>query len=92
MKKHDFTPEQLAKFFDAVGARQPEVSGSQFTAQELLKLAEKADGFTDWPKHTDDPKVNYVIDCITAFMCGDEEPEYDEQLYLEEIEAFKALD
>lgn len=92
MKKHSLTTEQVQKFFDAVGAKQLEISGGQFTAKELLKLAEPAGGFNDWPKHTDCPVVNHVIDCITAIFCKDKEPEYDEKIYLEEIEAFKALD
>lgn len=44
---------------------------------------------TDWPKATDDPKVNHAVDCIVADE-GDE-PEYEEKLYAAEVEAFKDL-
>ena len=91
MKTHALTTEQLKTFFDAVGARLPEVFSGQFTTEKLRYLAELNGGFNDWPKHTEDPIVNYVIDCITAALCGDEEEEYDEKIYLEEIEASKTL-
>ena len=32
---------------------------------------------------TDDPYVNYIVDCIT-----DEYEPYDEELYVEEVQAF----
>lgn len=40
------------------------------------------------PRITKDPQVNYAVDCIVGFVDEDEEP-YDEELYLEEIEAFE---
>lgn len=91
MAIHSFTTEQMQKFVDAVGsARAPEIAGGQFTTEQLRKLTESIGGLHDWPKITDDPKVNYAIDCIVEDD-GDEEPAYDEQLYATEIEAFKTL-
>lgn len=92
MKIVDLTTEQLQVFFDAVGSSKTGVAGGRFNTRKLQRVAESTGGFNDWPKHTDDPWVNHVIDCITARFCGDKDPEYDEKLYLEEIEAFKELD
>lgn len=56
------------------------------TTEQLQKLVEAFGDGKDWPKLTDDPKVNYAVDCITQ---GVGDWPYDEQLYIKEIEAFK---
>ena len=60
------------------------------TTEQLRKLVSAIGDGNDWPKHTDDPMVNYAVDCI-VHDDGDVPP-YDERLYAEEIEAFKALE
>lgn len=59
-----------------------------FTTEQLKKLVDAIGDGKDWPKITDDPKVNYAVDCIVED--GGEESVYDEQLYVAEIEAFRA--
>ncbi|OGZ95511.1 MAG: hypothetical protein A3I44_03470 [Candidatus Sungbacteria bacterium RIFCSPLOWO2_02_FULL_51_17] len=60
------------------------------TIEQLRKLVNAIGDGSNWPKHTDDPKVNYAVDCIVQDDGG--VPTYDERLYVEEIEAFKALE
>ena len=91
MATHTLTTEQVQKFIGAIGGVPRTVAGGQFTTQQLKTLAESVKGLQDWPKITDDPKVNFAIDCLRAMMSEDEEPEYDEKLYAEEIEAYQAL-
>lgn len=91
MKMVDLTTKQLKVFFDAVRSSKTGVVGGRFNTWELQRMAESTGGFKDFPKRTDDPVINWVVDCITARFCGDKDPEYDEKLYLEEIEAFKKL-
>ena len=55
------------------------------TTGQLLKVIDAMGDGKDWPKATDDPKVNHAVDCIVADE--GEEPEYDERLYANEIEA-----
>jgi len=38
------------------------VTCGQFTTQQLKTLAESVKGLQDWPKITDDPKVNYAVE------------------------------
>jgi hypothetical protein len=57
------------------------------TAQ-LWKLLGAMRGTQDWPRITDDPQVNYAVDCLLAE--GDEEPVYNAQLYQDEVAAFVA--
>ena len=59
------------------------------TTEQLRKLVDAIGDGSDWPKATDDPKVNYAVDCIVV-EDDHEEPTYDEQLYAAQIEAFKA--
>ena len=92
---HIFTPNQWKKFADAVGiAEELNVvcsgPGDMILTSRLRKIVESAGGLRDWPKHTDDPLVNYAVDCIVADR--GEEPTYDEQLYVREVEAFKDLE
>lgn len=91
MNIHDFNDGQMKKFFDAVGCvREPRLCG-RFTTRQLKSLVKLNGGLNDWPKFTDDPLVNFAVDCIIAD--DDEQPPvYDEQLeqlYLNEIEAAK---
>ena len=58
-----------------------------FTTQQLKKVIDAIGDGKDWPKATDDPQVNYAVDCIVADE-GDE-PVYDQELYVAEIEAAK---
>ena len=58
------------------------------TTQQLRKLTDAVGNGSDFPKITDDPRVNHAVDCIVADE--DEEPEYDEQLGIAEVEAFRA--
>lgn len=60
------------------------------TTGQLIKLTKAIGLNRSWPKITDDPYVNYAVDCIVLF--GDEEPEYDEKLYVEEVKALKQGD
>ena len=80
-------------------ARDNESEGRKRYPRVMLKLSEEqvekvrdaiGDG-TDFPKHTDDPYVNFVVDCLVSFE-GTERPSFDElgHLYVEEIEASKA--
>lgn len=59
------------------------------TTEQLRKVIDAMGDGKDWPKATDDPKVNHAVDCIVADE-GDE-PEYDEQLYTAEITAARAV-
>src|SRR3989338_4913268 len=89
MTTHILTTEQMHKFFYAVGGvPKTEIAGGSFTTDYLRKLTESIDGLQDWPEITDDPKVNFAVDCVV----GDEseEPSYDEQLYTAEVEVFRA--
>lgn len=86
MNTHNLTTEQVRKFVKAIGGTPTaEIAGGQFTTEELSKLAEQTGGLRDWPKFTGDPLVNFAVDCVVAFGMGEEEPEYDEQLYAKEI-------
>lgn len=84
---HNLTAEQVQMFINAIGGFPKTVAGGQFTTQQLKTLAESAKGLNDWPKATNDPKVNHAVDCVVCLMNNEEEPEYNEQEYLEEIEA-----
>lgn len=57
------------------------------TTEQLRKVVDAMGDGKDWPKATDDPKVNHAVDCIVADE-GDE-PEYEEKLYTAEIKAAK---
>jgi hypothetical protein len=51
-------------------------------------------GLRDWLKITDDPQVNFAVDCVLAAIdcvLADEGEEliYDEQLYAAEVKAFR---
>lgn len=59
------------------------------TTKQLRKVVNAIGGDKDWPKATNDPKVNHVVDCIVADE--GEEPKYDEELYTAEAKVFKTL-
>lgn len=89
MATHTLTTEQIQKFVNAVGGTpKSEVVGGQFTTLQLKALAESISDLNDWLKITDDPQVNFAVDCIVEDE--GEEPIYDEQLYAAEVEAFRA--
>lgn len=88
MAAHTLTAEQVQKFINAIWGNRRTVAGGQFTTQQLKMLAESVKGLQDWPKMTDDPMVNFAVDCVVAEE-GDE-PTYDEQLYAAEVKAFKS--
>ena len=88
MATHTLTAEQVQKFIGAVGGVPRSVTGGQFTTQQLKTLTESVKGLQDWPNITDDPQVNFVVDCVVEDE--GEEPTYDEQLYAAEVEAFRA--
>lgn len=92
MTTHTLTTEQLEKFVDAVGGTSKSgIAGGQFTTAKLQELTESCNGLHDWPKITSDPLVNFAVDCVVAYGDFEKEPDYDEQLYAEEIEAFRAI-
>ena len=63
------------------------MANHNLTTQQLRKVVDAIGDGKNWPKATDDPKVNHAVDCIVADE-GDE-PVYDEKLYVAEIEAAK---
>jgi len=64
------------------------MTAHNLTTEQLQKLVDAMGDGSDWPKATNDPKVNFAVDCLTSDE-GDG-PTYDEQLYTAEVEAFKA--
>ena len=88
MATHTLTAEQMQKFIGSVGGVPQSVTGTQFSTNELRKLAEPIGGLRAWPKITGDPQVNFAVDCIDEDE--GEEPTYDKQLYAEEIRVHKA--
>lgn len=90
MTTHNLTTEQMQKFFDAVGGiPKTEITGGSFTTEQLKKLIESIDCLHDWPQMTDDPMVNFAIDCVVEN--DGEEPIYSERLYADEAESFRVL-
>ena len=87
---HALTKDQMRKLMDAVGSTSESavVEGGNYSTFRLKKLAEMAGGLQDWPKMTDDPRVNFAVDSIVADF--GERPAYEEELYVREAEAFKA--
>ena len=61
------------------------------TTEQLRKVVDAIGDGSNWPRATDDPKVNHAVDCIVADEIHDEQPPYDEPLYLAEIRAAKIL-
>ena len=58
------------------------------TTKQLRMVVDAIGDGTSWPKATNDPKVNYAVDCIVQDD-GDVQP-YIEELYVREIEAVRA--
>lgn len=91
-----FTTHTLAKHLRRKGVpvqipyRHP--VSHELNEEQLTKLKDALGDCSDWPKHTDDPRVNYAVDCLVSFE--GRPPSFDEMAstYAEEIEAFKQLD
>ncbi|MDP3793032.1 MAG: hypothetical protein Q8Q89_04890 [bacterium] len=65
------------------------------TTEQLHKLVDAIGAGNDFPKHTDDPQVNYAVDCVVQLQMEENPPSpYNElaHMYVEEVEAFKKLD
>ena len=60
----------------------------QLTTEQIRKIVDAIGDGSDFPKATDDPKVNHVIDCVMADE-GDELPY--EPFYVEEVQTSKRL-
>lgn len=58
------------------------------TTEQLRMVVDAIGNGRNFPKFTYDPKVNYAVDCIVNDD-ADHSP-YNEQLYADEIEAWKA--
>lgn len=62
------------------------------TTEQLHKLVDAIGDDSDFPKHTDDPQVNYAVDCVIQFRFRDPPPApYNKlvHMYVEEVEEFK---
>ena len=97
MATHTLSPEQMRKFLEAHGVpAEPQVEGDEFTTGKLLEIAASRGDLAPPPSHTDDPLVNYAVDCVRELDWFGDEPNYEEapydvDLYAEEILAFAAL-
>lgn len=62
----------------------------ELSEEQLQKVRDAIGSGDDWPKHTDDPYVNFVVDCLVSFEWN-ERPSFEEigHLYVEEIAAAK---
>ena len=88
MATHTLTDDQMRKFADAVGGtRCSKPLGGTFITDHLKKIVELIGGLHDWPKLTDDPRVNFAVDCVVED--DGEEPEYDEEVYAKEAATAK---
>ncbi len=58
------------------------------TEEQKIKVKNALGDGKDWPKLTDDPLVNYAVDCSVAVDFGSEKPEYVEDIYRNEAEQF----
>ena len=69
--------------------RYPRVA-HELSEEQVQKVKGAIGDGNDWPKHTNDPYVNFVVDCLISFN-GNERPSWDElgNLYEEEVEAVK---
>ena len=59
----------------------------ELTAEQIEKVRDAIGDGSTWPKHTDDPRVNYAVDCLVSYE--DKPPPYVEveQDYVDEIAA-----
>lgn len=64
----------------------------ELTEEQVQKVREAIGDCNDFPKHTDDPYVNFVVDCLISFE-GNERPSWDEfrTIYTEEVAAAKEM-
>lgn len=62
----------------------------ELSEEQVQNVRDAIGDGTDWPKHTDDPYVNFVVDCLVSFE-GSEKPSFEEMghLYVEEVAAAK---
>lgn len=91
MVKHKLTTGQMQKFVKALGGDNADkFVGGEFTTLQLMEQTERITRSLpeDLPEITDDPEVNYAIDCYTS---GGDELEYDPEVYAEEIEEFRKI-
>ena len=97
MATHTLTPTQMWKFLEANGVpAEPQVEGDEFTTEKLLEIAASRGDLAPPPSHTDDPLVNYAVDCVRKLDWFGDEPDYedgpyDADLYAKEIVAFATL-
>ena len=91
---HNLTGEQMEKFVDAIGGdaskAEAELAGGELTTAQLVELNGRVGGLQDWPDITEDPKINFAVDCAVNYTTDEEEPVYDEKIYTEEVEVFRA--
>jgi hypothetical protein len=62
------------------------------TTEQLRKLTSAIGDGSNWPQMTDDPEVNYAVDCVIGGIIeegGKKPPPYDKSRYTAEAEAFK---
>lgn len=63
----------------------------ELTVEQIQKIRGAIGDNSSWPRHTDDPRVNYAVDCLVSYE--DKPPPYSEveQTYVEEISARAAI-
>ena len=63
----------------------------ELTEEQIEKIREAIGDGSDWPRHTDNPQVNYAVDCLVSYE--DKPPLYSkvEKTYVEEISAMAAI-
>lgn len=89
MTEHTLTRAQVRRFIGAVGCTsEPQlIIGNNFSTEQLRTMAEEHGGLVDLPMFTDDPQLNFVIDCVMAD--DDDQPEWSEEEYEAEIKEAK---
>ena len=62
----------------------------ELSEEQVQKVKDAIGEGNYWPKHTDDPYVNFVVDCLISFEWS-EKPSFEElgHLYVEEIATAK---
>lgn len=59
------------------------------TTEQLRKVVQAFGAAESFPEYTDDPFINYLVDCV--LQDEEEVAEYDEAFYVKEIAEVKAL-
>ena len=62
----------------------------ELTGEQVEKIRAALGDGNDWPKHTDDPAVNYAVDCLVSYEDKPQPFTEVEEMYREEISAFAA--